>query len=379
MKVIYTEPTWSVLKMDLVQFVLSFVAILAGCEFFTNGVEWLGKRYNLSEGCVGSVLAAVGTAMPETLIPLIAIIFVGGDAGHEIGVGAILGAPFMLSTLALFVVGLSVFAFIRRRKTRTLHINGKLIRRDLKFFLIAYSLAALAALLPPDFSGFKWVVGLSLIPLYVLYTYKTVKRGECSMENNEVKDLYLHKAVCKVNGSERRQAERVDDPVTEAFRKAVYGSRPPTYLIFAQVLMGLMAIILGANMFVGQISAVAEEIGLSPLILSLILAPVATELPEKFNSVLWIRDRKDTYAIGNITGAMVFQSSIPVTIGIVLTNWHMDLSNGVQFLQACSIGIALLSASILYLRSTQKELRMSGLMLGGALYLLFFVLVMLSV
>ncbi|MDD1767405.1 MAG: hypothetical protein LUQ27_02395 [Methanomassiliicoccales archaeon] len=365
--------------MDIVQFILSFVVILVGCEFFTNGVEWLGKRYNLSEGCVGSVLAAVGTAMPETLIPLIAIIFVGGDAGHDIGVGAILGAPFMLSTIALFVVGVSVFAFIKRRKTRTLHINGKLIRRDLKFFLIAYSLAALAALLPPDFSPFKWAVGLSLIPLYIFYTYKTVKRGECSIENTEVKDLYFHKAVCRVNGNGKSRTNRVDDPGTEAFRKAVYRSDPPTYLIFAQVIMGLMAIILGANMFVEQINAVAEAVGLSPLILSLILAPIATELPEKFNSVLWIRDRKDTYAIGNITGAMVFQSSIPVTIGIALTNWHIDLSNGVQFLQACSIGIALLSASILYLRSTHKELHMSGLMLGGALYLLFFVLVILNI
>jgi cation:H+ antiporter len=365
--------------MDLVLFVLSFVVILAGCEFFTNGVEWLGKRYNLSEGCIGSVLAAVGTAMPETLIPLIAIIFVGGDAGQEIGVGAILGAPFMLSTLALFVCGLSVFLFVGRRKTRTLHINGKLIRRDLRFFLIAYSLAVVAALLPSDFAWFRWVVGASLIPLYVIYTYKTVKRGECSTENHDVKDLYLDSAANKVRRNGRKNNNQLNDPMTEAFRKTVYKSVPPTYLIFTQVLMGLMAIILGADLFVGQVNAVASDVGLSPLILALLLAPIATELPEKFNSVLWIRDRKDTYAIGNITGAMVFQSSIPVTIGILLTDWHIDLWNGVQFLQACSIGIALLSASVLYLKSTHKELHMSGLMLGGALYLLFFMLVMFSI
>src|SRR5512138_814203 len=99
--------------MDLIIFLLSFVIILTGCEFFTNGVEWLGKIFNLSEGAVGSVLAAVGTALPETLIPIIAILFAGEDAGREIGIGAILGAPLMLSTLAMFVTGIAVFVFSR--------------------------------------------------------------------------------------------------------------------------------------------------------------------------------------------------------------------------------------------------------------------------
>ncbi|MBN1630980.1 MAG: sodium:calcium antiporter, partial [Thermoleophilia bacterium] len=98
--------------------IVAFVVILAGCELFVNGVEWFGRKLNLGEGAVGSVLAAVGTALPETVIPLIAILFAGGggeeggpDAGHEIGIGAILGAPFMLSTLAIFVCGISVVIF----------------------------------------------------------------------------------------------------------------------------------------------------------------------------------------------------------------------------------------------------------------------------
>ena len=104
--------------MDMLIFLASFVIILAGCEFFTNGVEWMGKRFCLSEGAVGSLLAAIGTALPETLIPLIAIVIVGGEAGQEIGTGAILGAPFMLATLALLVCGLSVIVFRRRRQAR---------------------------------------------------------------------------------------------------------------------------------------------------------------------------------------------------------------------------------------------------------------------
>jgi cation:H+ antiporter len=360
--------------MDVLTLILSFAIILIGCEFFTNSVEWVGKRYNLSEGAVGSVLAAVGTAMPETLIPIIAILFLGESGGEEIGVGAILGAPFMLATLAMFVMGASVFAFRKRRKTNVLHINGPLIRRDLRIFIIAYSLAAVAAFVPPELSWLRWVIGFSLIPLYIYYVYCTIYKCNSHCEE-EVKGLYFNTAVCRLRGG-RNAYESVPDQISESFRKAVYKDEPPTYLIFVQLIMGLSAIILGANLFVHQIDLLAQEIGLDPLILALIIAPIATELPEKFNSILWIKDKKDTYAMGNITGAMVFQSCIPVTIGILLTDWHIDLGNSTQFLQACAIGIALLSGSVLYIKAKDTKLHWYGLMLGGALYVMFIILVL---
>src|SRR4029078_9643097 len=88
----------------------------AGAELFTNGIEWFGKKLGLAEGAVGSVLAAVGTALPETMIPIIAILFSGQEHSDEIGVGAILGAPFMLATLAMFVTGIAVLAQARQRE-----------------------------------------------------------------------------------------------------------------------------------------------------------------------------------------------------------------------------------------------------------------------
>lgn len=347
--------------MDLIIFLLSFVVILAACEFFTNGVEWLGKRFCLSEGAIGSLLAAIGTALPETLIPLIAILFIGGEAGQEIGTGAILGAPFMLATLALFVCGLSVFLFARRRQTKTLHINGTLIRRDLKFFLLAYTIAALTTLLPQELRFVKYGVAILLLLIYLAYMIYTLRTGE-SLEDSEVNDLYLTKAINKCT-----LGKIYRDP-----------KEPATLLIIVQVIAALAAIILGADMFVSQIRDIATILGINPLVLSLILAPIATELPEKFNSMLWIRERKDTFAIGNITGAMVFQSCIPVTIGLVFTEWHLNLFDKTQFLEGLSIGIALFSAVVLYMRSSHKEIKISGLMLGGVLYVIFFAAVMLS-
>jgi cation:H+ antiporter len=59
--------------------VFSFAIVLSGAELFTNGIEWLGRRIALGEGAVGSLLAAVATALPETLIPIVAVIEGGRD------------------------------------------------------------------------------------------------------------------------------------------------------------------------------------------------------------------------------------------------------------------------------------------------------------
>ena len=69
----------------------------------------------------------------------------------------------------------------------------------------------------------------------------------------------------------------------------------------------LEPILLGAVEFVDQVILFSQHAGLNPGALSLILSPLATELPEKYNSVVWIRQSKDHLALANITGAMVFQ------------------------------------------------------------------------
>src|ERR671914_903555 len=120
--------------MEILELLGALVVILVAAELFTNGIEWFGHRLNLAEGAVGSVLAAVATAMPETLIPVIAILgplLLGGEteSSHAIGVGAILGAPFMLSTLAMFVTGVAVLLFARGgRRGAGIGVHGGRLR-----------------------------------------------------------------------------------------------------------------------------------------------------------------------------------------------------------------------------------------------------------
>jgi len=322
--------------------IVSFGFIMAGAELFTNAIEWVGKRFGLPEGAVGSLLAAVATALPETMVPIIAIVFGEGSSGHEIGTGAILGAPFMLGTLAFCITGIAVLVFSRSgKRAPKVTINKKVMLRDLSFFLKVYALAILAAFIPSH--SMKVVVAIGLFALYGWYAYKTITDDDEADEEEELHPLFLAK----------KKAE------------------PATSMILLQVAIAMAAIVYGANLFVGGIEVVAEHFGISAFILSVLITPVATELPEKFNSVTWIRRGKDTLALGNITGAMVFQSSVIPAIGILLTPWELSgaaLINGLM---------ALIMPAIVYcLVRFSGKLNPRVLISSGLVYLVFVIMVL---
>jgi cation:H+ antiporter len=275
--------------------VLAFACVFAGAFAFTNAVEWAGHRLDLGAGAVGALLAAVSTALPESIIPVVALVR-GDPEGEEVAVGAILGAPFMLATVAMALVGFSAVAFRRRREQgRKLLVHGPTLKRDLVFFL-----AALGAALVLGIGVDHWV-RYAAVPLFVLaygvYVQATLRRGGEAQSEEELPDLYL-------------------DPTERG--------PPPGWKIALQFFGGLALIVGGAHLFVEQLIAIAESIGVAPLVLSLLVAPLATELPEKANSFLWIREGKDTLALGNITGAMVFQSTVPVAVGVAFTGWELS-------------------------------------------------------
>ena len=273
----------------------SFAVILAGALLFTNAVEWAGNRLQIGEGATGSILAAVGTAMPETLIPIVAIIG-GAEGAEDVAVGAIIGAPFLLATIAMALVGISALVFRARREQDTrLRVDIETLDRDLVFFLIFFAAGLAIGIGVPE--GLQIPLAALFVVAYAVYVRRTLLGGGAIQEAETIGPLIMDRTP---------------------------GDNPPTQTIVIQFVIGLAAIVGGAHLFVEELLHVAEQIGVEPLVLSLILAPLATELPEKANSFFWVKDGKDSLALGNITGAMVFQSTIPIAFGLVLTEWDLD-------------------------------------------------------
>ena len=339
--------------MDIVVLFLALVVILVGAELFTNGIEWFGRKLDLAEGAVGSVLAAVGTALPETMIPFIAIVFGGGGASTEVGVGAVLGAPFMLGTLAMFVTGVAILASRKhRRQGVEVAVNQKVLLHDIRWFVLSYGLAIAAAFLPPGFEMGKVGVAIALLVVYGWYVRAHLS-AEAGEHDEDIAPLRL-RHLDRWRGHHRVPRLRV---------------------VGVQVVLALACIVVGAVFFVGAVQGLAASLGVGSELLALVIAPIATELPEKFNSVIWVRQGKDTLALGNITGAMVFQSAIPTSVALVFAPaaWSIGPDSALSFLSA-GIALASLAAIFLQLRFGRR-LTGRGLAVGGIFYVAYLGLV----
>ena len=331
------------MALNAIILALSFAIILVGSELFTNGVEWAGHRLHIAEAAVGSLLAAVGTALPETFIPAVALLTGGNSVGAHtaVGVGAIVGAPLMLSTVALFVMGIAALAYRKRRGRIALRVVREDARRDLAFFFPVFLCLLMAGTLDLG-ATLRHVLAVALLIVYASYTVVMLRLKRA--DDAEVEHGLYFESIFRGNPLE-----------------------PSAMATVAQVIVGVLAILIGAVEFVDKIIIFSAHAHLNPGVLSLMLSPLATELPEKYNSVVWIRQGKDHLALANITGAMVFQSCIPVALGLAFSPWHLTSP------ELLAGSIALASVVILFFNLRDSELGTPTLMIGGAAYAVFIV------
>lgn len=330
--------------IDVLILLASLGVILGACIVFTNGVEFVGHRFRLHQGAVGSILAAVGTGMPETVIPIIAILCYSSKASHDVGMGAIVGAPFMLSTLAMFMTGAAVLVYAAlKRRTIKIQVHAAGLRFDLLCFLTMYAVALVGTFVR-EIVWLRYLIALCLMLSYGLYVRHILKMEHHGMEDLE--PLMLSRFL------------RVS---------------PKGRWSILQVILSLAMIVVGAHFFVGAVTNVSAALGMPAMILSVLITPIATELPEKLNSIIWIGKGKDVLALGNITGAMVFQSSFPVVFGMLFTPWELHGATLLAGALALISGLWLL----LWLR-WRRSMNPWALLLGGAFYGIFIAYVMLG-
>jgi cation:H+ antiporter len=271
----------------------SAVVIYLSCEFFVNGVEWVGHRLAVGQKATGTILAAFGTALPESVVTLVAVAFGANEASKELGVGAALGGPLALSTIAYATVGIVLIA-TRRHLPNTAAIRDEFRRlsRDQGWFLMIF--VAKIALGLVLFSWKPWCGVLFLIA-YGLYVRQEMT-GPAGEAEGELEPLKF----------QSRTAE------------------PSTALAITQTMLALVVIFIASRIFVSQLEALGPALGLKPQLLALLLSPIATELPETMNAIIWVRQGKYQLALANISGAMMIQATVPTSLGLFFTPWMLE-------------------------------------------------------
>jgi len=330
----------------VLELIIMLGVILLASQLFTNALEHFAHRAGISTGVTGSILAAVATALPEATVPLVAVIAGTKDSriNQDIAVGAILGAPLMLSTLSIFLM--SLFALKHRGIKSHIVPENSGLKRDLNFFLGAFLLAVFAMILPFDPLYFRALISIALVSLYVFYIFLTLK------------------------SSKKLVAEGHSVTLDESLLLSKMGLKESKIAIAIQLMIGVALLILGAKGFVSGVEGISTLFQVSALLVSLLIIPVATELPEKINSILWVLKRKDTLAVGNITGAMVFQGTLLPALGVFFIPWQPNK------IVLSGIVITLIAAAWLRLNAVKQGLSIAALLINGLLYLAYAYLVL---
>lgn len=285
------------LVINLLLLLGSAVVIYFASEVFVNGVEWLGRKLAVGETATGTILAAFGTALPESVVTLVAVAFGKTDAQRAIGVGAALGGPLALATVAYATVGLTLI-LAGRHLARTPEVarDFRRLARDQSWFLAIFVVKLGVGLVA---FAFKPWLGIAFLGAYAVYLWRELARDDA--DDDEVDEL---------------------EPLLLA-----RGRGDPSLLLSAvQTGLALVVVWIASHTFVGQLDSLGPRLGIGPQLLALLLSPIATELPETMNAVIWVRQGKHRLALANISGAMMIQATVPTAFGLFWTPWLLDTS-----------------------------------------------------
>jgi len=288
-------------------FVASLTLVVVASELFTNAIEWAGYVLNLGSGATGSLLAALGTSLPETVVPIVALA-THSPAADQVATGAVLGSPFLLLTLGAGVTGVAV---VLRGGARRLVIDRRQARRDLGVFLGAFTVAVISSVLP---AGARIAVGALLLIAYAVYVVATLRDSASAGESPEP----LH--IVRWRPGE-----------------------PHPVLVTLQLVIAIALLVVGSQLFVTALDQTASALQIPALVLALVIVPVATELPETLNSVLWVRSHDDALAFGNVAGSAAFQACILGFIGLSFTPWRPDFNGVLSGLLTLGVAVYLLA------------------------------------
>lgn len=260
--------------------ILSGIAMIIVSSFLlTLAIEEIGRRGRLSDRLTGAVISPIFTSLPELAVILIALLFVGRTSGSEIAAGTIIGEPFMVSALGFPIVALTLL--FARKKRRLEEIDGTLSK-----MLIFMGLIFPIILVPHFFSSVyvRPVVAVLLVILFIVFL--KLVRGKGNFEE-EASDFKIK-----------------------------------TGAMFALILaLGIGLLLGGSSLLVTGIDNLSQQIGVNRELITILLVPLGTIVPETMNAVIWAYRGRTSLAIGAMVGEEIFFVTLYPVIGILASQW----------------------------------------------------------
>lgn len=246
--------------IQIVLLIVGIIVVLWGADRLTDGSVGLAARMGISQIVIGLTIVAMGTSMPEFCVSMVSAI----KGTPDLAVGNVVGSNIFNT---MFIVGCAAIV-------APIAITHDTVRRDIPFALVA---SALLFIMCVDGTIGRFD-SLILLLLFVFFMVVTVKgAGKQTDSSSDTEHMKTAKAV-------------------------------------GLIAIGLVALILGSNVFVDNASAIARSLGVSDAVIGLTIVACGTSLPELATSVVAARKGNSGIAIGNVVGSNVF--NILMILGI---------------------------------------------------------------
>lgn len=303
-QLLFSFATGSML-INIVLLMMGLVVVLKGADWLTDGAVNIASRFGVSQMVIGLTIVAMGTSMPELCVSMVSAL----KGTPDLAVGNVVGSN-TLNTL--LIVGCSALV-------APIMVKRSSVRRDIPFAVLASLLMLIFCL---D-GGIDRLDAALLFILFAVFMFVTVKYGK----------------------NEGTEAKTTATPLGKAALLLV---------------VGLVCLILGSNLFVDNASFIASTLGVSDAVIGLTIVAGGTSLPELATSMVSAKKGNSDIAIGNVIGSNVF--NILMIIGVT------GLVKPMHIKGITSLDLIVMLASMLLLwffcRTTYKVKRWEGAVLA---------------
>ena len=333
------------MAINIVLLVLGVIIVLKGADWLTDGAVNIATRFGVSQMVIGLTIVAMGTSMPEFCVSMVSAL----KGTPDLAVGNVVGSN-TLNTL--LIVGCSALV-------APIMVKRSSVKRDIPFAVVASLLMLLFCL---D-GAIGRVDAAVLFAGFCLFMFVTLKYAKTTDE---------HAATVATSGAAMATAAAASTSVSEASTSHTSAPKASTsqpsapeasvasmLKAIVMLVVGLLCLIAGSNMFVDNASFVASSLGVSDAVIGLTIVAGGTSLPELATSMVSAKKGNSDIAIGNVIGSNVF--NILMIIGIT------GLVKPMHIAGITTLDLIMMLASMLlmwfFCRTTYKVKRWEGAVL----------------
>lgn len=343
------------MAINIVLLVLGVIIVLKGADWLTDGAVNIATRFGVSQMVIGLTIVAMGTSMPEFCVSMVSAL----KGTPDLAVGNVVGSN-TLNTL--LIVGCSALV-------APIMVKRSSVKRDIPFAVVA-SLLMLLFCLDGAIGRVDAAVlfaGFCLFMFVTLKYAKTTEEPTAAVATNGAAMATAAASSTSVSETPTSQTSAPEAPTSQPSAPEASTSRPSASeasvasMLKAVVMLvvGLLCLIAGSNMFVDNASFVASSLGVSDAVIGLTIVAGGTSLPELATSMVSAKKGNSDIAIGNVIGSNVF--NILMIIGIT------GLVKPMHIAGITTLDLIMMLASMLlmwfFCRTTYKVKRWEGAVL----------------